>query len=65
MREKQDLEQNADLTGGLFVKKGVIQADVDQKPQLVVSKRQLKKVKLDGHFNGRNKIIFGKDGKLF
>jgi hypothetical protein len=31
---------------------------------MVISKRQLKKVKLDGHFGGRNKIIFTKDGNV-
>lgn len=33
------------------------------KPKLVVSKRQLKKIKMDGLFDGQNKVFFDDEGK--
>lgn len=35
-----------------------------EKAPLTSSKRQLKKIKNEGHFDGRNKIYFGEDGSV-
>jgi hypothetical protein len=55
------MQQDDSLAGGLFVRKGTIKP-IAEKPKLIVSNRQLKKIKPDGHFGGRNKIVFAKDG---
>jgi hypothetical protein len=35
-----------------------VKLDENAKPILSVSKNQLKKIKAEGHFEGKNKIIF-------
>lgn len=37
----------------------------DEEVMPTISKNQMKKIKLDGHFQGRNKIFFDRDGKTY
>lgn len=57
-KNKQLEEQHDDILKykGKFESK-----DIKTIPSL--SNRQLKKIKLDGHFEGKNKIFFDEDGK--
>lgn len=61
MREQTALKADTELAGGLFRSKGQLQP-LDSKPQLVTSKRSLKKVKMDGIFGGRNKTYYDEHG---
>ena len=44
-----------------LVVKGVVRGK-DEKAPLTTSKRQLKKIKPEGHFEGKNKIFFDEQG---
>ena len=62
--EQNDVEEDDD--DELFkIKRTNDQIDFDSiKTELKVSKRQLKKVKVEGHFEGRNKIYYDDEGKF-
>jgi len=47
----------------LTLKKKGIDIENLPKPEFKISKRSLKKVKLDGHYGGRNRIIFDSKGE--